>query len=202
LRLDGRPWSRSLCSVSKHYFPLYEKLREEGFVSDDLDAVLSTFTRVPKCQPIYTLYDPFIVDFSRHLRFSVVTEKGMEISILKGTFEDQRPTRMMPYTGAYTNHHLSSYDSNKSLGRAWARFERSTLPNHKDTRTVVLRFLKIITPVKCVTPLYDDRIMPPREGELHRRRSRKAHDKLNPPAWSADIDKSATLQGLQLLWDT
>jgi hypothetical protein len=112
LRLDGRPWSRSLCNVSKNYIPLYEKLREEGFVSDDLDAVLSTFTKLPngRCQSIYTLNDPFIVDFSCNRLFSVVTEKGMEILLLKGTFEDQRPTRMMPYTGAYTNHHLSSYD--------------------------------------------------------------------------------------------
>ena len=41
-------------------------------------------------------------------------------------------------------------DSNKSVGSALARFERSSLPDHKSTRTVMLRFLKIVAPVKCV----------------------------------------------------
>jgi hypothetical protein len=82
-----------------------------------------------------------------------------------------------------------------------AGFERSTLPKHEGTRTVVLRFLKIITSVKCVIPSYDGYIVPPQEGELHRR-SRKAIDKLNPPVWSANIDKRVLLRGLQLLWET
>jgi hypothetical protein len=83
------------------------------------------------------------------------------------------------------------------------RFERSTLPDHRGTRTVVLRFLKIITPLKCVIPLYDGYIMPPKEGDLHRK-SRKAIDSLksNPPVWSLDIDKKgAMVRALQLLWD-
>ena len=101
----------------------------------------------------------------------------------------------------HQNHHLSIDDSNKFVGSALARFERSTLPDHEGTRTVVLRFLKIITPVKCVIPLYDGYIVPPKEGELHRR-SWKARKKLNPRAWSADIDKSVLFRGLQLLWDT
>ena len=90
-----------------------------------------------------------------------------------------------------------------------ARFERSTLPVHKGTRTVVLRFLKIIEPVKCVIPLFDGYIVQPREGERYRR-SRKAIDKLNPPAWSFDIDKLKgaapqrikNMRGFQFLWDT
>ena len=82
------------------------------------------------------------------------------------------------------------------------RFERSTLPEHEGTRTVVLRFLKIMTPVKCVIPLYDGYIVPPKEGELHRRSRTREAGKLNPRVWSANIDKGARLRGLQLLWDT
>jgi hypothetical protein len=64
----------------------------------------------------------------------------------------------------------------------------------------VLRILKIITPVKCVIPLYDGRIVQPEEGELHRKYPAKS----DPPVWSADIDKrkGAMARGLQLLWDT
>ena len=88
-----------------------------------------------------------------------------------------------------------------SVGCALVRFERSTLPEHKGTRTVVLRFLKMITSVKleCVIPLYDGYIVPPEEGELHRRYRKSSA--LKPLVWSVDIDKSFALRSLQLLWD-
>jgi hypothetical protein len=89
--------------------------------------------------------------------------------------------------------------SHEFVGSALARFERSTLSNHKGTRTIVLRFLKIITPVRCVIPLYDDYVCCPNEGELHRRSYRH----LNRQVWSVDIDVQTYMQrGLRLLWDT
>jgi hypothetical protein len=80
------------------------------------------------------------------------------------------------------------------------RFERSTLPDHKDARTVVLRFLKIITPITCVFPLYDGHVRLPKEGELNQKKSSRDQ------VWSVDIDvpgyrQSHYLRGLQLLWD-
>ena len=67
--------------------------------------------------------------------------------------------------------HYSCIDcSHEFIGSALVWFERSTLPEHEGARTVVFRFLKIITPVKCVIPLYDGHISYPKEGELHRRR--------------------------------
>jgi hypothetical protein len=113
LRTDGLPWSRPLYVLSKSYLPLYEKLREERFVPDDLDRVLLT---LPSAKPnycgsrfFYTLNDTFTVDFSKNmLTFFVITEQGMKKLPNKGLFCDQR--RMFnrtPYTGAYTNHHLS-----------------------------------------------------------------------------------------------
>ena len=88
--------------------------------------------------------------------------------------------------------------SHEFVGSALARFERSTLPEHEGTRTVVLRFLKIITPVKCVIPLYDGPICWPKEGELHRKVILG-----QPVPWSVNIDKNKSVmrQGLQLLWD-
>ena len=86
------------------------------------------------------------------------------------------------------------------------RFERSTHPDHKGTRTIVLRFIKIITPVKCVIPFYDGHICWPKEGELHQRyqRSRQTIRKIEMSVWSVDIDKTKSVmkRGLQLLWDT
>ena len=88
------------------------------------------------------------------------------------------------------------------VGSALAQFERSTLPEHKGTRTVVLRLLKIISPVKCVIPLYDGHLCWPKEGELFRKYYLK-NFKENFKVWSVDIDKSkGTKRGFQLLWDT
>ena len=85
------------------------------------------------------------------------------------------------------------------------RFERSTLPNHKGTRTVVLRYLKIITPVKCVIPFYDGHIVRPEEEELYQRDLTTKQAAVNVPnrqVWSFDIDTDGLIkQGLQLLWD-
>ena len=82
--------------------------------------------------------------------------------------------------------------SHESIGSALVRFERSAHKD-KDTRTVVLRFLKIITPVKCVIPNYDDFICVPKEGELFCRRRRGAHSTLDESVvWIFDIDKSNT----------
>ena len=205
LKLDGQPWSRSLYSVSKYYVSLYEKLREDGLVPDDLDAVLSTFPRKNrKCQHLYKLNDTFIVDFSnRDDYFSVVTEQGVEKVQFPSVFDETRHglKRRNPYTGIQIINVISQYSYvDDSVGRALARFERSNLAKHKGTRTVVLRFVKIITPATCVIPHYDGYIVLPKEGELHRRF--RSFSDFNPPVWCCDIDKIARLRGLHLLWNS
>jgi hypothetical protein len=92
---------------------------------------------------------------------------------------------------------------NESIGSALARFERSTFRCHKGTRTLVLRCLKIITPVKCVIPLYDGFIAQPGEGELHRRTPKRKIVELDHLVWSFNIDKpkGSMAQSLRLLWD-
>ena len=87
------------------------------------------------------------------------------------------------------------------VGSALVRFERSSLPEHEGTRTVVLRFLKIITPVKCVMPLYDGYICCPKEGELYRRS--RSNLKMDQSVWNVNIDKKNGIMkpSLRLLWD-
>ena len=85
-----------------------------------------------------------------------------------------------------------------NLRRALVRSERSTLPDHKDTRTVVIRFPKVITPVKCVIHFYDGYyIAPPQERELHRRTFRSFYHQV----WSVNNDnpKTILIRGLRLL---
>jgi hypothetical protein len=198
-RPDGRPWLRPLYALPKYFPPLFEKLREEQLVPEDLHRVLLTFRSVKyyRCQILYTSTDTFIVDFSNYKTYLlVVTEQGVERLPFYYTFVDGRKMYTSPpYTGAYTNHHLFDIPALiEFVGSALARLERS---DHNGTRTIVLRFLKIITPVKCVIPLYDGCVYCPEEGELHRRNSNRYSDH---HVWSMNIDKPSPMQrGLQLL---
>ena len=101
--------------LSKYYIPMFEKLKEDGFVPDDLAAALSTFpeklpTGSGRCcggQNLYKLNDTFILDFSaREQYFTVITENGIE-SLKFALFLDSLAKITLPYTGAYTNHHIS-----------------------------------------------------------------------------------------------
>ena len=103
LRKNGQVWSRPLFNF-KTFIPLYQKLREDGLVPDDLDSILSTFPGVRRIysQTLFTLDDPFIVEFSRETQFlSVVTEQGMTTMPFRRHFFDARQWHLgLPYTGA------------------------------------------------------------------------------------------------------
>ena len=123
LRTNGQTWSRPLCVLPKFYNLLYEKLREEHLIPDDLDKALSTIPIGPynysRRNTLYTLNDTFIVDFgggcypttAGRFRFVVISEQGTEILPFNIFYDGRRcptgsgePTRVgVPYTGAYTN---------------------------------------------------------------------------------------------------
>ena len=107
--MDGQLWSRPLYSLSKYYVPLYEKLREDRLLPDDLVTALalSTFPLrkifYHRSHFHYTLNDTFTVDFSkRRSFFIVVIEQGVEGLVLNQVFCDHRAMHRgkRPYTGA------------------------------------------------------------------------------------------------------
>ena len=114
LRQDGRPWRHPLYSVSKLCPLLYEKLKEDQFIPDDLNTALATlpskkYTSHYRNHFFYSLNDTFIVDFNTtRLTFFVVTEQGVEQLVLYKLFSDSRLQHKLcrPYTGAYTSHRL------------------------------------------------------------------------------------------------
>ena len=208
LRSDGQLWSRPIHALSSYhrYLALYEKLKEDRFIPDDLDKILSTFPikrhNYQRSHFFYTLNDTFIVDFSaKKFTLCVITEQGTESLTLVYVFSDFRIKfkGKRPYTGAYISVTVSQYFYidyfHDFVGSALARFELSTLPDHEGTRTIVLRFLKIITPVKCVIPHYDGYVYCPKEGELHRRT--RINGKENRHVWSVNIDEPRHVKGKQ-----
>ena len=116
LRPDGQIWSRPLFQFSKALHPLYERLREDRLIPDDLNEALAALPKKKfhhsRSHYLYTLNDTFIVDFGSHGKrgyFWVVTEQGMQKLRLQHTFTEG-PDVTVPYTaaytGAYTSHHL------------------------------------------------------------------------------------------------
>ena len=63
----------------------------------------------------------------------------------------------------------------------------------------MLRFLKMITPVKCVIPRYDGYVCYPKEGDLFQKFTLQGRQKV----WGVDIDKrkGSNVQVFKLLWD-
>jgi hypothetical protein len=97
LRINGQPWLRPLHVLPQCYTVLYEKLREERLITDDLHAVLSTFPKkIPRYslgQILFTLHDTFTIDLAKTApTLSVITEKGMETLAFGGSFLDNRTT--------------------------------------------------------------------------------------------------------------
>jgi hypothetical protein len=112
MKTNGQAWSRPLFVLSKLYLPLYEKLREDLLVPDDLDVALSTFPRrFPRyriSQLLYTLNDTFIINFSATKHdVTFITEQGMETLRLRALFME-RAARHLPYTGGSPSPSLDS----------------------------------------------------------------------------------------------
>ena len=74
------------------------------------------------------------------------------------------------------------------LGIARVCFERSTLPEHFNTRTVVLRIIDLLTPVECVLKDYDYYVKTPAAGELLSGSYHRMGKRAFRP-WSMDLDK-------------
>ena len=110
LLTNGRPRFRPLFSLIRYHPVLYEKLREERLVSDDLDTALSTlpFKRqisYRRTHLLYSLNDTFIVDFGMYIgNFLVITEQGVVDLPFLHHFTDARAScKTRPYTGTYAN---------------------------------------------------------------------------------------------------
>ena len=103
LRKNGQPWSRPLHVLPKCYTVIYEKLREDGLIPDDLHAALSAFPkktfRYSLSQHLFTIHDTFIIDCAKGAPLlSVITEKGMEALAFRQSLFDNRITlRVAPY---------------------------------------------------------------------------------------------------------
>ena len=96
---------------------------------------------------------------------------------------------------------FNSYPHTYLAGRIRICFERSTLPEHVGTRTVVIRVLDILDPIEPIDPAYDRRLAPPQQGELLYTLSGKAISFQLDGGIKGSRGKDALLSMLRLLWE-
>ena len=183
--LINYPWNRSLYTLAttKSLRPLYLKLLNENLVPISLDSAIQALPKLTfmysRCQIIHTLNDPFILDLSAEwITLAAISQNGLETIRLLRLFMDHRIDQS-PYSGSLL-----------------ARFE----PSGESNRTIVLRFLEELSPVRSLLPSYDGYIEKPSPNLLF---SKQFYGKPRP--WSVDLDiddkGKLAIQGLNLLWD-
>ena len=192
LRPHGLPWAISLLNISrvKYREALKRQLQEDGLVDPGVMQRCerlfknSTWNIAPHII-LYSLHQPFVVDLgATSFDVGVVTDDSESIHrcTIRAVF---RVDRRRPYTGMFhlmkCSHPSPMSDSGFSSGHALVRFERSPLPQHAERDILVLRVLKILTPMGGE----DQHLLPPEEGSLlqTRRSLRVIH--LDSPASGA-----------------
>ncbi|KAG6883287.1 hypothetical protein C0993_006986 [Termitomyces sp. T159_Od127] len=170
---NGQPWNIDVL-VLHRFSVLVEQLYNDGYV--ELIQALPRMTRIPPPRiPLCYMEQPFIYDMSSIvIHLPLLLPNG---NIISSAFR-----------------HLSA-DKLKSeppyVGRLVLRFERSTLPQHKNGNFVVLRVLKILDAIKPVNPHAKSRVPVPLVGKLLVSISGRVR--------SFDLDKWKLMQGLRAL---
>ncbi|TFK39067.1 hypothetical protein BDQ12DRAFT_89890 [Crucibulum laeve] len=157
LRPPGIPWRIPLLLMAgaDAYTPFRTRLLEDGLVSEKTMEICKQIYLGGKFSRgstfVFDLSQPFVVDFSKQSStFWVIGHEKSGLCKLNHIFGDSRSARkVFPYNGA-----------------GMVRLERSTLPEHAGTHTLVMRVLQIVQPVQCTVKDYDEKVQRPTEGEL------------------------------------
>ncbi|KAF7359017.1 hypothetical protein MSAN_01242400 [Mycena sanguinolenta] len=185
LRPDGVPWEVSLPMVAKTRPVLRDLLLRDGLVTAtelrECQDMFHSHRKMGRVQTLLYRFDqPFSVSFdgSNHIQIVIGAQK---YSSRIAVFQEQRSGWSCPYSG-----------------KALVRFELSPLPEHANSRRIVLRVIKITDPPKLRIPYYDGYLPRPNEGELVYRPRQGPGSKVGP--WSRSLD-SQVGEPLRLLLD-
>ncbi|GLB43324.1 hypothetical protein LshimejAT787_1302250 [Lyophyllum shimeji] len=150
------PWSIDLFQMMEPaYAPMRNMLLREGLCSPsllyELEKGFTGHRPMNDVQKLYYLEQPFVADLGCwNLTLRVFGPSSISHVSVQRLFMDFRASHQsLPYSG-----------------RVLLRFERSTLPEHDGTNTLVIRVLKVLEPIKCRIPGYDMRLPIPEAGKL------------------------------------
>ena len=178
---DGEPWGLPLFTlINTGFRPLYERLVEDGLVTQDVQQLLTSFSSSAKFRSfilghrrsgsppvLRSLSDPFTINLSAgEFSLFALTNTGFTHTMWPQPFrDDQNNWPRLVYKGIFPNQPVGMV-LDHSPGTLRLQFERSNLPQHAGTRTVVIRVLSEVHPVECVHPDYDGWVRKPQVGEL------------------------------------
>ncbi|KAG6899510.1 hypothetical protein C0993_009591 [Termitomyces sp. T159_Od127] len=167
-----RTWSLSLFQISNlGMLPFKALLVREGLADAALiDSMSGKVFRGHK-RPLHYLEQPFVLDLQcNNFMFKIFDGTTISAVRFEWPFRDSR-ARVM---------------ANPYSGHVLLRLERSTLPEHANSRVIVLRVLKILEGPRVVIPDYDMRVPMPEEGKLLQSVSR---DRRSSVPYTINLDK-------------
>ncbi|TFK46208.1 hypothetical protein OE88DRAFT_1043726 [Heliocybe sulcata] len=188
---DGRTWNISLFEIarrSKYSCLRAHLLSEELVTAEVLDTGLNicglegtrTVHPGPSSLLIWKFGQSFLVDFQ---------SPGVGLWIMGSSAAERlRLERLFSFrmNDSGSTGRIRSVDYTPFTGRALVQFEHSTLPEHKGTRTVVLRFVKIIELTKAEGSNDVSGMPEPKEGGLAMAHARGSH---HWRPWSVNVDR-------------
>ncbi|TFK52874.1 hypothetical protein OE88DRAFT_1656523 [Heliocybe sulcata] len=182
---DGRIWNIPIYCIARrsNYAPLRAQLLSDKLVTEEL---LDTALSVSASYGTRTVHpnseSSFIWKFGQI--FPVELEMTKASVWLLGRSRGQRLVLKSPFS-LFQRSGTKEVFYAPFIGKALVQFERSTLPEHEGTRTVVLRISKIVELTKSETSGGVDGVPEPKEGGLVLKRT--PNRKWIP--WSVDVDQ-------------
>jgi hypothetical protein len=184
---DGMPWRVPLLAMfgndrRKH---LLQLLLADGLVTSALAAECAEIMDgccgiFHQSRILHSLGQLFPIDFPvEQCTFFLLTRSGLRWNKL-----DFRPVQSKGYSycGECINHAAEAITDRLGYpGSALCRFERSTLPEHQGTRTIVMRIIKIVSLARSSN--YDPGVQPI-EGQLVCYNGQTGHR-----PWSRNVDR-------------
>jgi hypothetical protein len=205
----GLPWSIPLLAMVKkqavrkgqHYQPILQLLLDDGCVTPTLLETCATMVNSSRPRPLRSsrIIHSFGQLFPIMFEVSYLTFFALSMNQLQHQrhrlYHYYKIKDIIPYSGEYTKiaQFMPILLKSQPPGSALCCFERSNLPQHKGTRTVVIRIVKIISPVTCRYPDYPSRALPVEGGLLQHHRKRTG---LQPFSFNVDLEGHMELQML------
>jgi len=188
---DGLPWKIPLLHIAT--LPQFKMLRNvllrDKLVDFDVLARCDTVVRKMgfpprnQCALLSSLDDIFVHHLSNATRHLYVWRHDKELLKLRRF--------ALPVVDSRTGEKLRPY-----TGRVLCRFERSSLPIHADSPTLLVRIVDIVEPIQCRVPDYDGYVEKPVKGALISNGGSPAAIVIN------EVMPKSDREGLQLLYDS
>lgn len=197
LRPDGLPWQVPFSAMALATGPseLWTKqlLKEQLVAEEQLAHCRAMFhqkKRIEANTNIYHLGQVFSLNLGGTVWFWIVGRTKIGLWHYPSMFADNRvhmKSNKYPYSGESILLFVCVMFLSCPAGSCLAALELSTHPDHAGTKTIVLRILKFVKPIKCVLDSYDGYIPMPEEGSIYHRTFTQGRGSPQIKPWTCNV---------------